>query len=46
MHVLKTLRGDVGIHKSTHVKYPVDRLRYDGFLAHHYDYIFKLLEET
>ena len=37
-NVVKTLEGDVGTHRSTHVKYPIDRLRYDGFSTHHYAY--------
>ena len=30
---------------STHVKYHVDRLRYDGFSTQHYAYMVKILEE-
>ena len=39
VNVVKTLRGDPSIHRSTHAKYPIDRLTYDGALAHHYAYI-------
>ena len=28
------------------LKYPINRLRYDGFLAHHYAYMVNILEET
>ena len=31
--VVKTCKGDVCICKSTHAKYLVDTLRYDGFLS-------------
>ena len=44
-NVVKILGGDAGTCRSTHVKYLVDRLRYDGFLAHHYSYMVKILEE-
>lgn len=42
---MKTLGGDAGIRKSTCAKYPVDMLRYDGFLDQHYAYMVKVLEE-
>lgn len=35
-NVVNTIRSDAGIHRSTHAKYPIDRLRYDGFSALHY----------
>ena len=44
-NVIKTPGGDAGTRRSTRVKYPVDRLRYDGFSAHHYAYMVKILEE-
>ena len=44
-NVIKTLGGDVGTHRSTRVKNHVDKLRYDGFLARHYAYMVKILEE-
>ena len=42
-HVVKTSRGDAGSCRLTHVMYPVNRLRYDGFLGHHYAYMVKIL---
>jgi hypothetical protein len=33
--VLKTLDNNNAIQRSTRVKYPVQRLTYDGFVAHH-----------
>ena len=44
-NVIKTLGGDADTRRSSRVKYPVDRLRYDGFSAHHYAYMVKILEE-
>ena len=44
-NVIKTPGGDAGTRRSTRVKYLVDRLRYDGFSAHHYAYMVKILEE-
>ena len=38
-HALKPLGVDSCIHKSIHVKYLINRLRYDGFLIHHYAYM-------
>ena len=40
-NVVKTLGGDANIRKSTCAKYLVDRLRHNGFLAHHYAYMVK-----
>ena len=40
-NVVKTLGGDAGTCKSTHVRYPIDKLRYDGFSSHHYAYMSK-----
>ena len=44
-NVIKAPEGDAGTHRSTHVKYPIDRLSSDGFSAHHYAYTVKILEE-
>ena len=44
-NVMKTPGGDASTRRSTRVKYPIDRLRYDGFSAHHYAYMVKILEE-
>ena len=41
-NVIKTLEGDAGTRRSTRVRYPIDRLRYDGFSAHHYAYMMGL----
>ena len=34
-NVIKTPGGDAGTHMSTHVKYPIDRLRYDHPIIMH-----------
>ena len=45
-NVVKTLGGDVGTHRSTCVKYPIDRLRYSWFFNPSLCiYIVKILEE-
>ena len=41
-NVVKSPEGDEGTRRSTRVKYPNDRLRYDGFSAHHYAYMVKI----
>jgi hypothetical protein len=41
---LKTPNNNNGVWTSTQVKYPVQILTYDGFLAHHYVYM--VLETT
>ena len=33
-----------GVHKSTRVKYPVERLKYDSFVAHHFMYMANLVQ--
>ncbi len=40
---LKTPNNNNGIRRSTRVKYPVQRLTYDGFVAHHYAYMVKVI---
>jgi len=35
-----------GIPRSTRVKYPIQRLTYDGLVAHHYVYMVKLIQEV
>jgi len=42
---LKTPDNNSGIRRSTRVKYPVQRLTYDGFVAHHYTYMVKVIQE-
>ena len=44
-HDLKSLVTDPVVWRSTRIKYPVDRLRYDGYTVHHYAYMVKVLEE-
>jgi hypothetical protein len=43
---LKTLDNNNGVRKSTRVKYHVQRLKYDGFVAHHYTYMVKVIHEV
>jgi hypothetical protein len=43
---LKTLDNNNGVRKCTLVKYLVQRLTYDGFVAHHYTYMVKVIEEV
>ncbi len=40
---LKTLDKNNGIQRFTRVKYPVQRLTYDDFVAHHYAYMVKVI---
>ncbi len=44
--VLKTLDNNNGVQRSTRVKYPVQRLTYDGFVVHHYAYMVRVIEEV
>jgi hypothetical protein len=43
---LKTLDNNNGVQRSTQVKYLVQRLTYDGFVAHHYAYMVKVIQEV
>ncbi len=43
---LKTLDNNSGVRRSTRVKYPVQRFTYDGFVAHHYAYMVKVIQEV
>jgi len=43
---LKTPNNNNGIRKSTRFKYPVQRLTYDGFVAHHYAYMVRAIQEV
>ena len=43
---LRTPGSDPGVRRSTRVKYPVDRLRYNGYTAHHYAYMVKVIHEV
>jgi hypothetical protein len=40
---LKTPDINNGIQRSTRVKYPVQRPTYDGFIAHHYAYMVRVI---
>jgi len=40
---LKTPDNNNGVRRSTRVKYPVQRLTYDGFVAHHYTYMVRII---
>jgi hypothetical protein len=44
--VLKTPDNNSGVRRSTRIKYPVQRLTYDGFVAHHYAYMVKVIHEV
>ncbi len=41
--VLKTPDNNTEVRRSTRVKYPVQRLTYDGFVAHHYAYMVRVI---
>jgi hypothetical protein len=43
---LKTPDNNNGVQRSTRVKYPVQRLTYDGFVAHHYAYMVRVIQEV
>ncbi len=43
---LKTLDNNSGIQRSTRVKYRVQKLTYDGFVAHHYAYMMRVIQEV
>jgi len=43
---LKTPDNNNGVRRSTQVKYPVQRLTYDGFVAHHYAYMVRVIQEV
>jgi hypothetical protein len=43
---LKTPNNNNGVRRSTQVKYLVQRLPYDGFVAHHYAYMVKVIQEV
>ncbi len=40
---LKTLDNLRGVRRSTQIKYPVQKLTYDGFVAHHYIYMVRVI---
>ncbi len=43
---LKTPDNNNGVRRSTRVKYLVQILTYDGFVAHHYAYMVKVIQEV
>ncbi len=43
---LKTPDNNSGVQRSTRVKYPIQRLTYDGFVVHHYAYMVKVIHEV
>jgi hypothetical protein len=43
---LKTLDNNNGIQRSTQIKYPIQRITYDGFVAHHYAYMVRVVHEV
>jgi len=43
---LKTPNNNNGVRRSTQVKYPVQKLTYDGFVAHHYTYMVRVIHEV
>jgi hypothetical protein len=44
--VLKTPDNNSGVQRSTRIKYLVQRLTYDGFVAHHYAYMVRVIQEV
>jgi hypothetical protein len=43
---LKTPNNNNGVRRCTQVKYPIQRLTYDDFVAHHYAYMLKVIQEV
>jgi hypothetical protein len=43
---LKTPDNNNGVRRSTRVKYLVQILTYDGFVAHHYTYMVRVIQEV
>jgi hypothetical protein len=43
---LKTSDNNNGMRRSTRVEYPVQRLTYDGCVAHHYAYMVRVIQEV
>ncbi len=44
--VLKTFNNNNGVQRSTRVKYPIQRLTYDSFVAHHYAYMVRVIQKV
>ncbi len=43
---LKTSNNNNGVQRSTWIKYPAQKLTYDGFVAHHYAYMVRVIHEV
>ncbi len=43
---LKTPNNNNGVRRSTRVKYLIQILTYDGFVAHHYAYMVRAIQEV
>jgi hypothetical protein len=43
---LKTPNNNNGVRRSIGVKYPIQRLTYDGFVTHHYTYMVRVIHEV
>ncbi len=43
---MKTPDNNSGIRRSTRVKYLIQRLAYDGFVAYHYAYMVRIIQEV
>jgi hypothetical protein len=43
---LKTPNNNNGVRRSTQVKYPIQKLTYDGFVTHHYAYMVRVIQEV
>jgi hypothetical protein len=43
---LKIPDNNNGVRRSTQVKYPVQKLTYDGFVAHHYAHMVRVIQEV
>ena len=41
---VQRMEGETSLRRSTHVKYPVERLKYDILAAHHYVYMVKVVQ--
>ncbi len=43
---LKTHDNNNGVRRPTRIKYPVQKLTYDGFVVHHYTYMVRVIQEV
>ena len=41
---VQRMEGGIVLHRSTHVKYPMQRLNYESFATHHYAYMVKVVQ--